>query len=330
MSSLIEQAAQRLGQLRRTGVSIPEAATPETPSVAVESGAVSAAPVAETQKVQLPEAPARTSQQVTLDLDALNAANIITPNAPRSHTADQFRVIKRPLLVNAKGMGTTVLNHGNLIMVTSALVGEGKSFTSINLAMSIAMELDNTVMLVDADVARPSVLRMLGLPGGPGLLDLLEGKADMADVLLKNERRKADHPAQRNTSSAGDRAAGQRCDAAAARRHGATLPRPDHRLRLAAAAADHRGTGPGHPDGAGRLGGAMPTRRCRPMSSMRSPRSRPVRTSIWCSTRRAAIPPASMVVVTATGMATVTGMDTVARSNRRDRRHPIPARQLLR
>ena len=185
MSSLIEQAAQRLGQLRRTGVSIPEAATPETPSVAVESGVVSAAPVAQAQKVQLPAAPTRTSQQVTLDLDALSAANIITPNAPRSHTADQFRVIKRPLLVNAKGMGTTALNHGNLIMVTSALVGEGKSFTSINLAMSIAMELDNTVMLVDADVARPSVLRMLGLPGSPGLLDLLEGKADMASVLLK-------------------------------------------------------------------------------------------------------------------------------------------------
>ena len=54
--------------------------------------------------------------------------------------------------------------HANLLMVTSVLAGEGKSFTSINLALSIAAELDNTVMLVDADVARPSVLRMLGLP----------------------------------------------------------------------------------------------------------------------------------------------------------------------
>jgi protein-tyrosine kinase len=51
--------------------------------------------------------------------------------------------------------------------------------------MSIAAELDHTVMLVDADVARPSVLRMLGLEPGPGLLDLLEGKADMASVLLR-------------------------------------------------------------------------------------------------------------------------------------------------
>ena len=83
------------------------------------------------------------------------------------------------------GKGAAALTHGNLIMVTSALPGEGKSFTSINLAMSIAAELDHTVMLVDADVARPSVLRMLGLPAGPGLLDLLEGKAEMSGVLLK-------------------------------------------------------------------------------------------------------------------------------------------------
>src|SRR6185369_17888913 len=73
----------------------------------------------------------------------------------------------------------------NLVMVTSALAGEGKSFTSINLAMSIAAELDHTVMLVDADVARPSVLRMLGLPPSPGLLDLLEGRAEMANVLMR-------------------------------------------------------------------------------------------------------------------------------------------------
>ena len=71
-------------------------------------------------------------------------------------------------------------------MVTSALAGEGKSFSAINLAMSIATELDNTVMLVDADVARPSVLRMLGLPASPGLLDLLVGDVeDLSSVLLK-------------------------------------------------------------------------------------------------------------------------------------------------
>ena len=85
-----------------------------------------------------------------------------------------------PLLENVRHEGPMRPNRANLIMVTSAMPGEGKSFTSLNLAMSIAAELDNTVMLVDADVARPSVLRMLGLPNGPGLLDLLEGKSDIS------------------------------------------------------------------------------------------------------------------------------------------------------
>ena len=125
------------------------------------------------------------SQRVELDLDALAAANIVTPSAPRSLVADQFRVIKRPLISNAIGKGAATSAHANLIMVTSALAGEGKSFTSVNLAISIAAELDHTVMLVDADVARPSLPRMLGVPDGPGLLDLLDGSADMADVLLK-------------------------------------------------------------------------------------------------------------------------------------------------
>jgi len=120
-----------------------------------------------------------------MNLEAIAASGIVTPAAPRSQMADQYRVIKRPLIANAIGRGAASIKHGNLIMITSALPGEGKSFTSINLAMSMAAELDHTVMLVDADVARPSILRMLGLPPGPGLLDLLEGKADMASVLLR-------------------------------------------------------------------------------------------------------------------------------------------------
>jgi len=119
-------------------------------------------------------------------LDTLTHAGLINPNSARSEIADQYRVIKRPLIKNAMGKGASIIANGNLIMVTSALPGEGKSFTSINLAMSIATELDNTVMLVDADVARPSVMRMLGLPDGPGLLDLvLDDKLDMSSVLLK-------------------------------------------------------------------------------------------------------------------------------------------------
>jgi exopolysaccharide/PEP-CTERM locus tyrosine autokinase len=194
MSSLIEQAARRLAQIRDAGIEIPgetpsepRAPVPAAPAMAQPrepSGPVVVEPAKPAASAQVAE-PVVTSRRVELDLTQLAAAGIVTPNAPRSNIADQYRVIKRPLIQNAVGKGAVPLNHGNLIMVTSALSGEGKSYTSINLAMSIAAELDHTVMLVDADVARPSVLRMLGLPPGPGLLDLLEGQAEMSQVLQR-------------------------------------------------------------------------------------------------------------------------------------------------
>ena len=179
MASLIEQAAERLEQLRRAGAMMPE----DTPASAPPPPRAVAAQPAEAPPVSVP--PAVTAKLVQLDLAALAASGLVTPNAPRSHAADQYRVIKRPLISNAMGKGASILNHGNLIMVTSALAGEGKSFTAVNLAMSIAAELDNTVMLVDADVARPSLLRMLGLPPSPGLLDVLKGESQMSNVLLR-------------------------------------------------------------------------------------------------------------------------------------------------
>jgi receptor protein-tyrosine kinase len=111
---------------------------------------------------------------------------MVTPTRPRSVIAEEYRVIKRPLIGNAQGRGAAAVQNGNLIMVTSALPGEGKSFTSINLAMSIAMELDHTVLLVDADFSKPSVLELLGLPPAKGLMDVLVGDvSDLSDVMLR-------------------------------------------------------------------------------------------------------------------------------------------------
>ena len=187
MSSLIEQAAQRLAQIREAGIAVPDVGNTAGDAAAVaenrwQQTADEVRPVA----VQAPAvAPVLLSRMVDLDLEALAAAGYLVPSAPRSHMADQYRVIKRPLIANAIGKGVTKVNHGNLIMITSAMPGEGKSFTSINLAMSIASELDHSVMLVDADVARPSLLKKLGIAEALGLLDLLEGKAEMSDVLIR-------------------------------------------------------------------------------------------------------------------------------------------------
>jgi protein-tyrosine kinase len=185
MSSLIEQAVQRLEQLRQAGISVPDipAAAPEI--AAAPTAATVASEVVVQTKVRSFGDGAASSKRVDLNLVALHQAGFVTPMAERSRMADQYRVIKRPLISNAMGKGAATINHANLIMVTSALPGEGKTFTAINLAMSIAAELDNSVMLVDADVARPSLLRTFGLPVGPGLLDLLQGRAQISDVLLR-------------------------------------------------------------------------------------------------------------------------------------------------
>ncbi|NIM41223.1 MAG: polysaccharide biosynthesis tyrosine autokinase [Hydrogenophaga sp.] len=182
MASLIEKAAQRLEQLRQAGADVPD--MPE--AVPASAAGAARAPVATPRPPAQPQRPQSNSRVVQLDLDALTEAGFVTPKAQRSLTAEQFRVIKRPLLTNAMGKGAAPVTHGNRIMVTSAMAGEGKTFTAINLAMSMAMELDHTVLLVDADVSRPSIMKTLGLPSGPGLLDLLlANQTEMSDALLR-------------------------------------------------------------------------------------------------------------------------------------------------
>jgi exopolysaccharide/PEP-CTERM locus tyrosine autokinase len=130
--------------------------------------------------------PAQAPRRITLNIERMRQYGIVTPDQGRTQIAEQFRVIKRPLLTNAFNRGPGMIKNGNLIMVTSALAGEGKSFCTVNLAMSIAMEMDRTVLLVDADVARPSVPKILGLGAERGLLDILQDeKLDLADVLIK-------------------------------------------------------------------------------------------------------------------------------------------------
>lgn len=101
---------------------------------------------------------------------------------------DDYRRIKRPLVSNACGRNRLMVDRGNLILVTSAVPGEGKSFTSVNLALSISQEMDTTVLLVDCDVAKQGVSRMLGLEKVSGLVDVLESDdLELGDVLLQTD-----------------------------------------------------------------------------------------------------------------------------------------------
>ncbi|MFC1685097.1 XrtA-associated tyrosine autokinase [Pseudomonadota bacterium] len=122
---------------------------------------------------------------MVLPLDKLKSAGMVTHDAPRSRIAEEYRSIKRPLLMNIAGKGATIIDNANLVMVTSALEGEGKTFSAINLALSIAMEQDKTVLFVDADISKASAGKLLGLPGDlPGLIDVLLDRGKGIEEML--------------------------------------------------------------------------------------------------------------------------------------------------
>jgi len=132
----------------------------------------------------IPEA--RNSRQVTIDLNRLQELGVITGYDGKSRIAEEFRIIKRPLIQDAFNRSKGHARNSNLIMVTSALAGEGKTFCAVNLAMSIAMEMDHTVLLIDADVARPTMPRYLGIKSEQGLMDvLLNDNVDLTDVIMR-------------------------------------------------------------------------------------------------------------------------------------------------
>lgn len=193
--SVIEQAAKRLEELRRAGVDIP--AAPEQSALRGRANNTGEAAVllSTSRAMEAPAGiaatgfssiPSPSSPYFEIDFAKLARDGFVTPDIPRSRIADEFRIVKRPLIANATGKRVVPIKNGNLIMVTSAVPGEGKTFSAVNLAMSLAMELDQRVLLVDADVARPSLPRVLGLPAGAGLLDVLQSKSvDLGATLIR-------------------------------------------------------------------------------------------------------------------------------------------------
>ena len=122
------------------------------------------------------------------DEDKARALGMLTPGDSEKSIAEQFRRIKRPLLNNAFGLESTLVENGNLIMVTSALPSEGKTFVSVSLAISIAMELDKTVLLVDADMVKESATQLFSKTEELGLLDVIvEPHVHLEDVIIPTD-----------------------------------------------------------------------------------------------------------------------------------------------
>ncbi|NII11174.1 AAA family ATPase [Oleiagrimonas sp. C23AA] len=179
--SIVEKAAEKLKALRPDEQQSPAVIMPEG-KVADDSGSTIER-LQTRQHVSEPdgEVPVRWH----IDQAALRRAGYLPADADgESRLKDQMRRIKRPLLANATKKAAKVPAHSERIVVTSSGEGEGKTFTSVNLALSLAREPDFEVLLVDGDIPRSSLSRALGLADRPGLMDLLTGDAVQSETVI--------------------------------------------------------------------------------------------------------------------------------------------------
>lgn len=169
--SVVEKAVERLNGVPSDGLDRP----PMQPESSV-AGTIQEPSTAATR---------RTQRQITVDLNRLRGMGMAPPG-DQSALSDEIRIIKRPLLDNAFSTAGSRPENANLIMVTSAGPNDGKTFVATNLAMSMASDHGVRVLLIDADVAHPSIPRTFGFEASRGLIDAVDdSKVDLADVLIR-------------------------------------------------------------------------------------------------------------------------------------------------
>lgn len=176
--SIIEQALERM---RRTdgATPTPMRAAPKTLIGRQRSGpAATTAADAQAERV-VPR------KSIEIDWSLLANAGVLPPPEQERQILGQFRKIKRPLIKRAFESDPEYPRNPRLIMVASALPGEGKTFSTVNLALSMARERDTEVLVVDADVAKPQLSSLFGVSGEPGLMDaLLDASIDPAGLVV--------------------------------------------------------------------------------------------------------------------------------------------------
>ncbi len=167
LKKALEKAKEARGDfLKGTGLTEGVNAAPPAP----DGASSTARPVAQS-------APAyRETRVVPIDLDSLRSRSVICMCT--EDEGDRVKILRTQILNLLKEPGQ------NTLLVTSARPGEGKTVTSINLAISLSHQLDRTVLLVDADLRKPSIHEYLGLGKTKGLTDYLTSDADLADLLI--------------------------------------------------------------------------------------------------------------------------------------------------
>ncbi len=117
---------------------------------------------------------------------ALQQKNVLPRDELLAQNADEYRIIKRPILANAFGPQSSLCPDGNMLMITSSLPNEGKTHVAVNIALSLAHEVNNTVLLIDADIAKAHTSSVFDVEDRKGLIDLLVDETlDIEDVLVE-------------------------------------------------------------------------------------------------------------------------------------------------
>lgn len=166
--SLIERAAQ----VYDFGAEL-RARNPQPP-VADQAPLPVVEPVAEAPLVlDAPTAVPLSGEVAAVDRAMLAANGLLVPGAPVGALAEEFRLVKRHLMVTARALRQKDATRARTILVCSAKPNDGKTYCALNLAISMAAEREVEVILIDADFAKPDVMNRLGLADGTGLLDAL-------------------------------------------------------------------------------------------------------------------------------------------------------------
>ena len=179
MESARAQAGAPPAPARRAGDALPELTRPPGPpmrSSVSETVAAAREPLVPTM---------RGDKVVTINHNQLRSRGLLPGLDEERRIAAEYRQIKRPLVAAALARGAPALPNGRVIMVASALPNEGKTFTCLNLALSLALEKDTTTLLVDGDFAKAHLSSVLGVRDEPGLMDALQDETrDIGSVIL--------------------------------------------------------------------------------------------------------------------------------------------------
>src|SRR5699024_3965313 len=174
--SIVERAADKLRQTSPQATQRPQpvqAADGGEPSRTAFDDHIEAAGSRQSRQRQSRQEQAGPRPKLTIDFRELHRTGLVPPASAEKLVAREYQRIKRPLISNATGVNGVDVVNGNRFMVASAVSGEGKTFTSFNLALSLAKERDYSVVLIDGDVIKPSISRALGSEKAQGLTDIL-------------------------------------------------------------------------------------------------------------------------------------------------------------